>query len=149
MKKLICIVTFLLVAKLASAQISLGYFPFQSELSLSSYTENKVWGDLRIATNTFFGNITVEPILMLNIKKTEEVNYYGGVGVNLNFFNAFDNSSIVNGYNFHVGARAKPFQQLNELQVIFEISPYLNRNFDGGILRTRLGIAYQFSKKMG
>ena len=147
MKKLILLGFILLIAKITSAQLAIGYYPFQSELSFSTNTENVIWGDLRIASNTFLGNITNEPILMLNVKQTEMVNYYGGIGMNLNFFNAFENSSIINGYNLHVGARVKPVKQFDSLSVVFEISPYMNRNFDGGLLRSRLGVAYQFKKK--
>lgn len=147
MKKLILLCSILLISKIVSAQLSIGYYPFQSELSFSTNTENTIWGDLRVASNTFFGNIITEPIIMLNIKNTEIVNCYGGIGMNLNFFNAFDNISIINGYNLHFGTRVKPIKQFNSLHIIFEISPYVNRNFDGGLLRTRLGIAYQFKKK--
>ena len=147
MKRLILLCFIFFVSKIVSAQLSIGYYPFQSELSISTNAENTIWGDLRIASNTFFGNITIEPILMVNINRTEIINYYGGIGMNLNFFNTYDNISIINGYNLHFGTRAKPIKQLNSLHVIFEISPYMNRNFDGGLLRTRLGIAYQFKKK--
>lgn len=147
MKKLILLCFIFFNSKIGSAQLSVGYYPFQSELSVTTFTGNTIWGDLRITSNTFYGNITAEPILMVNIKKTEIVNYYCGLGMNLNFFNAYDNISVINGYNIHIGTRAQPIKQLNSLHVIFEISPYMNRNFDGGILRTRIGMAYQFSKK--
>lgn len=147
MKKLIIFCLVLFFCKSVSAQLSIGYYPFQSELSLSTYSDKTIWGDLRIASNTFFGNITTEPILLVNIKKKEMVNYYGGFGINLNFFNSANNVSIINGYNLHFGARAKPIKQFNNLHFIFEISPYMNQKFDGGILRTRIGVAYQFSKK--
>ncbi len=146
MKKLKLFCLILLLSNTISAQLSIGYYPFQSELSFSINSGRNVWGDLRIASNTFFGNVTVEPILMVNLKKKEMINYYGGIGMNLNFFNAADNFSIINGYNLHFGMRAKPIKQLNNLHFIFEISPYMNQNFDGGILRTRIGVAYQFSK---
>ena len=147
MKKLLLLCLISLLSKTVSAQLSIGYYPFQSELSFTTNTERNIWGDLRVASNTFFGNITIEPILMVNIKKMKMVNYYGGIGMNLNFFNAANNISIINGYNLHFGTRVKPIKQLNNLQFLFEISPYMNQNFDGGILRTRIGLAYQFSKK--
>ena len=84
---------------------------------------------------------------MANIKRSEWANFYGGLGMNLNFFNAASNISIVNGYNLHVGTRAKPLKKRPNLHMIFEISPYMNRDVDGGILRTRIGVAYQFEKK--
>ena len=147
MRILILLLFILLLSKPSSAQISVGYYPFQSEISVTTSSERAVWGDCRIATNTFFGNITTEPVLMVNVKRTESANFYSGIGMNLNFFNEANNISIINGYNLHFGTRAKPIKNLNNLHIIFEISPYMNQSFDGGILRTRLGLAYQFRKK--
>ncbi|MFK7907354.1 MAG: hypothetical protein AB8B69_19620 [Chitinophagales bacterium] len=130
-----------------SAQASLGYYPFQSELSITSNTNKILWGDMRLLTNTFWGNITVEPALMVNIKKSKFVNYYTGVGVNCNFFNGFNDVSVINGYSLNFGARIKPIENAPNLQCIFEIAPYMNQSFDGGLLKTRLGLAYQFKKK--
>lgn len=129
------------------AQISIGYYPIQSELSFSTNSERLFWGDLRFATNTIFGNITTEPILVANIKRKEMINFYGGAGMNFNFFNAANNISIVNGYSLHIGSRIKPLEKTNNLQLIFEVSPYVNKELDGGLLRTRFGVAYQFKKK--
>ncbi len=146
MNRLFILLLFFLSTPIA-AQISVGYYPIQSELSFSTNSERLFWGDLRLATNTFFGNITTEPILLVNIRRDEMVNYYGGLGMNFNFFNAASDISIVNAYSFHFGSRIKPIKKINNLQLIFEISPYVNTEFDGGLLRTRLGVAYQFKKK--
>jgi hypothetical protein len=147
MKKLIIPLLFLFLSTPIVAQVSVGYYPIQSELSLSTNSERLFWGDLRIATNNFFGNITTEPVLIVNIKRKEMVNFYSGLGMNFNFFNAANNISIINGYSLHIGSRIKPLKKINNLQLIFEISPYMNQKFDGGLLRTRLGVAYQFKKK--
>lgn len=147
MKKLILPILFFFLSTPIVAQVSVGYYPIQSELSLSTNSERLFWGDLRISTNTFYGNITTEPVLIVNIKRKEMVNIYGGLGMNFNFFNAANNISIINGYSLHIGSRIKPLKKINNLQLIFEISPYMNQKFDGGLLRTRLGVAYQFKKK--
>ena len=75
------------------------------------------------------------------------VNFYSGLGNELQFFNAANNISIINGYSLHFGTRIKPLKKINNLQLIFEISPYMNQKFDGGLLRTRLEVAYQFKRK--
>ncbi|MFK8037879.1 MAG: hypothetical protein AB8B74_06285 [Crocinitomicaceae bacterium] len=147
MIRLIFLLPFFLLSKTIMAQLSIGYYPIQSEISFSTNSDRLIWGDLRIATNTFFGNITTEPILMANLKRNEKVNFYGGVGMNFNFLNAASNISIINGYSLHIGSRIKPLKKLSNLQIIFEVSPYMNSEFDGGLLRTRLGLAYQFGKK--
>ena len=129
------------------AQVAISYYPFQSILSLSSNTENTLWGDFRIETNTFFGNINMEPHLMINLKRSSWVNYYSGFGVNINPLNSASNISVLNGYTIDFGVRIKPIQIHSNFQVLFEISPYLNKQFDGGILRTYLGLAYNFGKE--
>lgn len=131
----------------AWAQVSIGYYPFQSEISVSTNSERLVWGELRIATNTFYGNITTEPIAMVNVYRKTVLNIFGGAGVNFNFFNAISDISVLNGYSLHVGSRIKPFQNVKNIQLIFEVSPYFNKSFDGGLFRTRLGVAYQFHPK--
>ena len=143
----IALLPFLLLSKLSPAQISIGYFPFQSEILIATNSERLIWGDFRVATNPFYGHITTEPVLMVNVKRAEWANFYGGIGTNLNFFNAASNISVVNGYSVHLGTRAKPLKRLTRLHVIFEISPYVNRNFDGGLLRTRIGLAYLFLRR--
>jgi len=146
MKLLFTLLVFFLFFTPLSAQISVGYFPFQSEVSISTNTNNLLWGEMRIATNTFFANVTTEPILLINFNRKARINWYGGVGSNLNLFNAESNISILNGFSAHVGSRVSPFENLKGLQIIFEVSPYFNTSFDGGILRTRLGVAYQFAR---
>ncbi len=141
------ITLFLLLYQHCSSQISVAYYLNQSEISVSTHTEKRVWGEVRFATNTFFGNVTTEPILQWNIKHNTKSILYVGVGANLNFFNVANSISILNGYTFHVGMRLKPIQNVQNFQIIGEVSPYLNRSFAGGVLRTSIGIAYQFDRK--
>ncbi len=143
----ILLLTSILSVKQSTAQIGIAYYPFQSEIALNTNIEHMIWGDLRIATNTFWGNITKEPILMTNIKRTSTANYYAGLGANFNFFNGFSDNNVVNGYTLHAGARIKPLRSYRNIQCIFELSPYVNPAFDGGLFRTRLGLAYQFTRR--
>ena len=77
---------------------------------------------------------------MVTIKKTDWVNYYTGLGINANPFYGLESLPFINGYVFNVGVRVKPIQKHKNLQVIFELSPYLNKDFDGGMFRTLLGM---------
>ena len=125
-------------------QVAVSYYPFQSVLSVSTDTEKMCWADLRAETNTFFSNINLECNAMVNIKRTDWVNYYVGAGINMNPFYGKEDLPFVNGYTLNTGVRVKPIQKHKNLQVILELSPYANRYFDGGLLRTMLGIAYNF-----
>ena len=147
MNKQVLFIAFMLLSKITIAQVSVGYFPFQSEVSISTNSEVLLWGDFRFATNTFYANITTEPVLQVNITRKEMVNIYAGIGMNFNFFNLANNISILNGYSLHIGSRIKPIRKTRNFQLIFEISPYLNKEFDGGLLRSRMGLAYQFKKR--
>ncbi|PJB57397.1 MAG: hypothetical protein CO098_11715 [Bacteroidetes bacterium CG_4_9_14_3_um_filter_41_19] len=144
MKKILVIFMFTLVfltGKIYS-QIALSYYPFQSVLSVSSNTDKLLWPDLRIETNTFFSNINLEFNAMVNLKRTDWVNYYSGLGININPFYGLEDLPFTNGYVLCAGVRVKPVQKHKNLQVVFELSPYFNKYFDGGMVRTLLGISY-------
>lgn len=127
------------------AQVAISYFPFQSLLTVSTNTENNLFADLKIETNNFISNFNVEVSPKINFKKLENVNYYTGLGISLNPANSFDNLPITNGYFIDFGMRAKPFEKIKNLQFVFEISPYINKEIKGGNLRTRIGLAWNFT----
>lgn len=130
-----------------SAQIAVSYFPFQSILAISSNTEKRVWADYKLETNSFSSNLNMEFSPKINLKRSEWVNYYLGPGISINPANNEANSSLVNGSFLDIGARIKPWARFRNFQVVFEVSPYVNRLFSNGNIRTRLGAAWNFSKK--
>ncbi|MBR9859387.1 hypothetical protein GYB22_01280 [bacterium] len=145
MKKLIFILLLTITLQPAlNAQFSVGYYPFNSVLSLSSDPHKAIWGDIRLNTNTFFGNTYFEPCIQFNFKQTEMAKYYLGAGVNFN--SGFDLKEIEArpGYVLNAGVRVNPIQKAKALQFAFELSPYINSDLDGGMLRTHLGLAYTF-----
>ena len=40
-----------------------------------------------------------------------------------------------------------PFKEVRNVAFIFEISPYVNYGISDGIIRTMLGLAWQFKKR--
>lgn len=124
------------------SQVALSYYPIQSIVSVSSNTDNLLWADLRIESNTFISNINLEFDAMVNIKRTDWVNYYAGIGININPFYGLEDLPLTNGYLFNVGVRVKPIQKHKNMHIIFEVSAYSNKYFDGGMLRTLLGVSY-------
>ena len=144
MKKIWILLIFAFSIGKTYSQIAVSYYPFQSILSVSSNTDKLLWADLRIETNTFFSNMNMEFDAMINIKRTDWVNYYAGLGINVNPLYGFKDLPSTNGYVLNIGVRVKPIQKYKNLQVMFELSPYFNRNFDGGMVRTLLGISYNF-----
>ena len=130
-----------------NAQVAISYFPFESLLSVSSNTEKLLWVDYKLATNSFFSNLNMEISPKINIKRSEWVNYYTGIGIAFNPVNAFSDLAVTNGYFLDFGARIKPLAKCRNVQVIFELSPYINKSFKSGNLRSRLGVAWNFNKK--
>lgn len=130
----------LIYSQTSIGQIGIGYYPFQSVFSINSNSEKLIWGDLRVETNTFFSNINFELDGMINIKRTSFANYYTGIGINISPFQGTEYLS--NGYVFNFGTRIKPIRKHQQFQIMFEISPYFNPYFDGGKLRTLLGVSY-------
>jgi hypothetical protein len=147
MKRILVILICLLTYKHLFAQVAISYFPFQSILSVSTNTDKRLFGDFKMETNNFISNFNMEFSPKFNFKRLEKVNYYSGIGISINPINSFANLPITNGYFIEFGMRAKPFEKLNSLQVVFEISPYVNREINGGNLRTRIGIAWNFTRK--
>jgi hypothetical protein len=146
MKRIIITLLYLLIHKHIVAQVAISYFPFQSILSVSTNTDKRLFGDFKMETNNFISNFNMEFSPKFNFKRLEKVNYYSGIGISINPINSFENLPITNGYFIDFGMRAKPFEKLNSLQVVFEISPYVNREINGGNLRTRIGIAWSFTR---
>lgn len=143
MKKIILIVISLVVVKQLNAQLSVGYFPFQSIVSITSNTEKKLWMDYKVETNTFFTNMNMELSVKYNFKKKTQYNLYIAPGVVFNLANPSAGTPLANGYFLDLGSRIKPLERNNRVQIIFELSPYVNYEFKSGNFRSRLGIAYQ------
>ena len=146
MKKSILVLLLVIAFKKSSAQVSIGYFPFQSLLSITSSTEKIFWADFKLEANTFASNLNMEISPKINFKRTDCVNYYFGLGWSFNPTNAYSDATITNGYFLDFGARIKPLSNWRNLQLVFELSPYVNGDFTGGNLRARLGLAWNFGK---
>jgi hypothetical protein len=128
------------------SQVAVSYYPFNSWIAVSSSTEKLLWADFRIETNTFITNLNSELSPSINLRRGEIANYYLGAGANFNLLNSYYNLNILNGYFVTVGSRVKPFQKVRNFSFVFEISPYVNKDFNSGLLRTNLGLSFLFGK---
>jgi hypothetical protein len=147
MKSILAIIALILVSSHTFSQVAISYFPFQSILAMSTNTEKLFWADYKLETNTFASNMNMELSPKINVKRTGNVNYYVGPGVNFNPAYSFANLTMVNGYFVDLGVRVKPLEKHKNFQVVFEISPYANFEFGNGGIRTRFGVAWNFNKK--
>jgi hypothetical protein len=147
MKRILLLLIILATQKQLHAQIAISYFPFQSILSISTNTEKRLFADLKLETNNFVSNLNIELSPKVNFKSLERAYYYVGPGISINPANSYSDLPITNGYFIDFGVRAIPVKTLSNFQVVFEISPYINKDLDGGNIRTRLGFAWNFKNK--
>jgi len=147
MKKIILTFVFVTIQTILFSQVAISYFPFQSILTISTNTDKIFFIDYKIETNNFISNLNMEFSPKFNLKRTEATNYYIGTGLSFNPANANADLPITNGYFMDFGIRAKPFIKIKHIQVVFEISPYINKEFKSGNIRTRIGLAWNFTNK--
>lgn len=149
-KKLLLILAFLSIAQLSQAQ-AFTYYPFNSIFSIATNPNRAVWADFRFQMNSYFSSLSTEVSPMFNLNKSGEAKFYVGAGVKANFLNALNpdvsKQSALEGYCFNAGVRTSPIEKLPRFQIVFELSPYANKNFDLGVFRANLGLGYVFGKK--
>jgi hypothetical protein len=147
-KKLPFIAYFLLGYFVKANAQSVAYYPFSSILSVSTNPESRVWGDLRFQTNSYFSSLSTEIAPAVNINKNPKGRYYLGGGLRINYLAPLQgDGKLLEGYFLNVGVRSAPFEKIPQIQIAFEVSPYVARNLESGLFRTRLGLAYNFSHK--
>ena len=133
----------------AFSQASVGYYPFNSFglFTVSTNPNKLVWLDSRLQTNSLFEQLSTTFCPMINVSRTERVNYYVGPGLQINALNAVNGDKILEGYSLHVGVRAAPVASLPNLRVAFELSPSARSNFKSGVFYSYLGLVWHFRKQ--
>ncbi len=129
----------LVLPEVMPQKISLGYFPFNNTLSGTSNPEQAIWADGRLKPTTFYGNINPEFLARINLKRTDFYNLYTGAGFKMILIDGFNDGIYAGGYSVAIGARFKPIVKWSNVHVVFELSPYFNREFSSGILRALSG----------
>ena len=139
---------FLIFLSLSSNAQSVGYYPWNGLLTVSTNPYKPVWLDVRLQTNTLFGSLSTEILPMVNLTQTEVFQTYLGGGIRFNFIGAIAGTTknVVEGYALNVGVRVAPFKTNRNIKVALELSPYVQRKLDSGILKTNFGIVYVFGK---
>jgi hypothetical protein len=139
----------LLTTSRAWSQASVGYYPWNGLLTISTNCDRALWADVRMQTNTLFGSLSTELLPMINVSRSEVANFYVGGGVRFNFIGviAGQTNNVVEGYLLNIGARVAPFQSNRNVRIAFELSPFVERQLDSGVLKTNFGIVYVFKKR--
>lgn len=121
-----------IIPRSASAQLGVGYHQSQlSFLGVNYEIKNRFKPELRISTNLFSEDISVEALALYDVINKEDYEFYVGLGIR---------SPVDEGIVIPVGLNIYPL-------------PYKNFGFhmelaaiasDGGILRGSWGIRYRF-----
>lgn len=140
------LVVFLVFSQTSKAQ-SVSYYPFASELAISSNPTQAAWAEVRIQMNSATSALTTEFGPMLTVKKTKTTAFYIGGGANIGWMsNVINNSSLLKGYYGSAGFRAFPFEKLPQVGLNFEFTPYTDSKVQTGLLRAWIGLSYHFGK---
>lgn len=145
LKLITILLLFISMKEVSTSQVAISYEPFQNLIGISSNMENLFWVDFKFETNSFLSNLNIELSTKYNYIIKENINYYTGIGLVMNPTNGFNDLPLTNGYFVDFGVRIKPLKEDRNAQLFFEISPYINQEFSGGYLRSRLGISYNFN----
>lgn len=147
MRKLLPLLILSLSFVISSQAQSVAYYPFNSILSVSTNPGKVAWFDLRMQTNSFFSSLSTEFAPAFNLNQNTKARFYLGGGVRANFLAGIADVSVLEGYFVNVGLRSSVIEKIPQIQFAFELSPYAAKGFDSGSMRSRLGIAYNFSAK--
>jgi hypothetical protein len=133
------------------AQVSVGYYPWSSLITVSSNPARAIWFDARFQTNSLFSSLSVDLLPMINLKRGEVVQVYLGGGVRLNpLYRIADpeaNLITIDGYSMNLGVRIAPLPKNRQIQVALELNPFVKREFASGVLKSHFGLVYVFKKR--
>lgn len=96
--------------------------------------KNRIRPEIRVATDNYFYDLSVEGILTYDVLKKEDYNIYVGVGAKVN---GFDGLVIPIGMNIY------PFAT-KRFGFVMELSPIIGED---ALLRGSWGIKYKFGNK--
>ena len=148
MRKILFVLISVIAVVDSNAQlVSIGYFPFNNTISITSNPEKLFWVDTRIETNTFYGNSNPEVFGMINLKRSDSISFYTGLSCRLVALDGFEDGNYIGGYSISIGTRFKPFEKWRNLHFMVELSPYINKDFSSGILRSYIGVSYTLKKR--
>ena len=154
MKRLIPLVFALVILSGSSlfAQASVGYYPWNSLLTVSTNPTKALWFDTRVQTNSLFSGLSFDLLPMFNIKRGKVVQYYLGGGIRINpLLRIADPKAdliTVDGYSINVGARIAPIPQNRNIQFSIELNPYIKDDLESGVLKSNFGLIYFFGKRV-
>ena len=141
-------IVFCLAGSFSARSQAITYFPFTSFLSFSTNPEKAVWLDTRFQLNSPSNSLSTEISPMISFARRSYSSMYFGGGVKFNYINTLAELDVLEGYYINLGFRATPFEKkVKNVQLVFELSPFVGKNLNYGNFRANLGLGYIFRRK--
>ncbi|MBN2639733.1 MAG: hypothetical protein JXR65_11685 [Bacteroidales bacterium] len=131
---------FIIIGLKGFSQVSVSYYSSPtSKIGVGYNFNDKVWGELRIYSNTYIEDITPEAVLCYNFINKERHNVYVGIGGVVNYFN---------GIIVPVGVQFTPIKTFKRFSLHLELETIIDIQRDANfILQSSWGIRYKLGKK--
>lgn len=136
-KKIIILLTLICLVKQGYSQLSVSYYSSSlSKIGLGYNFSNRVWGEVRLYSNTIIYDTTPELVFCANLVGKERYCLYLGVGGVVNYFN---------GIVVPFGVQFTPFDKMGNFTLHIELEPTVD--FDSDIiLQSSFGIRFIFGR---
>lgn len=119
------------------SQLSISYYSSSlSKIGMGYNFNEKLWGELRLYSNTTLEDLTPELVICYNIVNKDKHNVYIGFGGNVNYYT---------GFVLPMGVQFTPFDKFDRFSLHIELQPTLDIDGDF-IAQSAWGIRYRFGK---
>ena len=122
------------------SQFSTSYYSYYSRIGVGYNFNERLWGELKLYTNTFIRDVSPELVLCYNFVKKEKHNIYIGFGGSANHFK---------GLVLPIGIQFTPFEKFDRFSLHIEAEPMydFDRDLEEMAILGSWGFRYTFGKK--
>ncbi len=133
----------------ASAQWSVGFYPYPySRVELTSNPGSRLFGGLRVQTNSFASNLNTDLNFYWNFKREKNLNAFASGGLRFNIGDLFGgNGEVFRSYLFSAGMRIRPLNDLPRLGLSFDVGPVIHPSLRTARIESNVGLFWVFGGK--
>jgi hypothetical protein len=134
MKKLLFFISLLLYLN-SSGQVGISIYNTKA-MGVGFPMNKMIFGEVKAYSNMYIASMRMEADLCINLKRTETLNIYAGIGVL-----AVPYSGDYVSFTVPLGLQISPFESPRNLSLVMEIAPEIS---DEVYLRSLWGLRYSF-----
>ena len=140
---LLSVITLSLIYNKSQAQISVGYYHsnFVSEVSVGTSPEKRIFGEVRVATDT--DDFGLQVMGAYNFIRKEQVRVYFGVGL-LEISGVPILTDDPDYVTLPIGIQVTPFADFKNFAFQFEVSPLVEIRNPNVLIKGGIGFRYTF-----